>query len=668
MKNTVKLILLNSLIAIALIFGFFPKTNAQNAPITTAASAGNTSPGQSVTIPVTVTNFNSIGSVSLTLDYDYSKLHFVSGSKNPLLPGSFDIGDNDLGNGMHRLVVGWYGQGTTLPDGSWIVNFYFTYISGTATLQWYDNGSSCEYADGNSNVLNDEPTNNYYINGAICGSLPAPGTISGNTSVCQGQTEVEYSIAPMSEVIGYYWTVPQGATIISGENTDTIVVNFSNNAISGNVSVCGVNDCGNGPSSALPLAVNVLPVADAGNDTTVFAGSSVILHAASGGTGAFSYHWYPEDQFIDPYVQNPQTVPLNSTMAFQLTVTNSQTSCQSNDNVTVFVSTLPLIANPTADPPEICRQQNAQLFANVVGGSENYSYSWTCLPAGNPAWSSNLANPVVSPDTTTLYLLSASDGTYTISASVNLTVNQLPTALVSGGDSICDDGSVANIRIDLTGTPPWQFVYSNGIDSTYIESQTTSPYQFTTSIQGTYTVTTLQDENCTGTADGIADVVVLPTPPAPIIYENENELFSDALSGNQWYKDDVAIDGATGQSYSPAEDGYYYDIATINGCKSDTSNIIHVIIDNIIQYGNNNIHIYPNPAKDYVSIQSSTSLSGIMKIAIYSYNGMMVKSFENTNKSSVGEYSIDIRNLSPGIYLLKINVNNKNAIYKLSIL
>ena len=259
---------------------------AQNAPVTTAATVANAIPGQNVTVPVTVTNFNTIGSATLTLDYDYSKLHFVSGTQNPLLSGNFNVGDNDLGNGMHRLILGWYGSGTSLPNGTWIVNYIFTYISGTPSLQWYEMGPSCEYTDANANILNDSPTSSYYINGLVCGSLPAPGTITGINLVCQGQTSVAYSITPLQNVTGYHWLVPPGSSIASGSNTNSIMVDFSTSAASGNIAVNGVNECGNGPSSTLPVTVNNLPVAFAGNDTTITYGTFTFLHAANAQIGS----------------------------------------------------------------------------------------------------------------------------------------------------------------------------------------------------------------------------------------------------------------------------------------------------------------------------------------------------------------------------------------------
>ena len=87
------------------------------------------------------------------------------------------------------------------------------------------------------------------------------GTISGTTTVCQGQSGVTYSVPAVGNATGYNWTLPSGATIASGANTNSITVNFSAGASSGNITVFGTNDCGNGGASSLYITVNSIPAA-----------------------------------------------------------------------------------------------------------------------------------------------------------------------------------------------------------------------------------------------------------------------------------------------------------------------------------------------------------------------------------------------------------------------
>ncbi|MEI6901318.1 MAG: beta-glycosidase, partial [Bacteroidota bacterium] len=81
--------------------------------------------------------------------------------------------------------------------------------------------------------------------------LPAAaGTINGLASVCKGTTGVVYSVPPITNAASYVWTLPAGATTVSGAGTNSITVNFGINAVSGNITVFGSNTCGNGTVSS----------------------------------------------------------------------------------------------------------------------------------------------------------------------------------------------------------------------------------------------------------------------------------------------------------------------------------------------------------------------------------------------------------------------------------
>lgn len=87
------------------------------------------------------------------------------------------------------------------------------------------------------------------------------GTITGTAAVCEGQTSVIYTVPPITDATAYIWTLPAGATITAGTNTNSITVDFSLSAVSGNMNVQGSSSCGNGPVSAdYPVTVNPLPV------------------------------------------------------------------------------------------------------------------------------------------------------------------------------------------------------------------------------------------------------------------------------------------------------------------------------------------------------------------------------------------------------------------------
>lgn len=638
---------------------------AQNAPVTTLGSVTGTF-SSPVVVSVTVTNFDNIGALTLTLDYYYPSVHFVQGLPNAQLP-TMEFNESDLGNDYHRIYIAWYGSGLSLSAGTEIINLTFTYMNGESSLNWYDNGGSCEYADGSANVLNDIPSNEYYINGYICGELGEP-VVTGPALVCQGQTNVTYSVAPLSNATSYNWYVPPDAILVNGNGTTLITVDYLTTANSGFISVFAANECGNGSSVEFPVTVYPLPIANAGTDTTLGYSTSTQLHATNAGTGVYNYHWSPENLLLDPNIQSPQTIQLTSSVIFHLHVTNSATLCYSDDEMSVNISGGPLSVNPLAFPVSICRGSSAQLYANTGGGSGNYTYSWTSIPPGTPAWNSNQQNPVVSPDSSSYYLLVVNDGFNTISGSTALLVHQLPSANINGGGSVCDNGSLASIFIDLAGTPPWSFIYSNGLTSTPIYNQSTNPYIIETSVPGNYTVISINDNDCAGIPTGYANVEIYPVPPTPVISQTATILVSDALTGNQWYMNGISIPGATGQSYIPFENGQYFVIVTINDCTSDTSNLLDVIIASRGELEMGNIEVYPNPAKDYLVMKTSEIYQEEVEMKLLNTKGVVIKKYIIPNTSLMNRTSINIMNLQAGMYFLTINSGEQIFIKKLVVL
>ncbi|NVO18048.1 MAG: hypothetical protein HXX13_00015 [Bacteroidetes bacterium] len=173
MKSKLNNYRIPGLMLAALLFTASLASFGTNAPITTAATISTAVPGQPVIVPVTVTGFNNINGFYLSMDYEYAKLHYVTSVSNAALSGFLSVGDIDLGTGIHRLTISWVGNsGLTLADGSWLVKYTFTFISGPAPLQWFDIGPSCEYTMPPSTILNDSPTSTYYINGLVYQSLP----------------------------------------------------------------------------------------------------------------------------------------------------------------------------------------------------------------------------------------------------------------------------------------------------------------------------------------------------------------------------------------------------------------------------------------------------------------------------------------------------------------
>ena len=93
---------------------------------------------------------------------------------------------------------------------------------------------------------------------------------------------------------------------------------------------------------------------------------------------------------------------------------------------------VPFNVNATATPNSICEGGSSQLYVVATGGSGNFTYSWTSVPAG---FTSNLQNPVVTPVVTTQYIAHVNDGTVTMTDTATVAVTPLP-AVNAGNDTI----------------------------------------------------------------------------------------------------------------------------------------------------------------------------------------------------------------------------------------
>ncbi len=133
---------------------------------------------------------------------------------------------------------------------------------------------------------------------------------------------------------------------------------------------------------------------------------------------------------------------------------------------------MPLAATASAAPDLICAGQTSQLNVLPTGGSGNYTYSWTSVPAG---FTSSLQNPVVSPAISTQYIAHVSDGALSVDAPTNVTVNELATA---------------NAGSDTTFSPDAAQVPLNGFASNYSavlwSTSGTGTFSAGTSLAGNY--------------------------------------------------------------------------------------------------------------------------------------------------------------------------------------
>ena len=308
---------------------------------------------------------------------------------------------------------------------------------------------------------------------------------------------------------------------------------------------------------------------DLGLDSTILeipCNSSVTL-TANGGQGA-TYEWY--DQSGSIFSTNNVVTVGNGTYW----VTATSFGCP------VISDTLTVISQPS---PQVSLGSDITIDCNstfildpiVTGGSGIYSYLWN--------------------NNSTDSLLNAGGGSYSVFVtddqtgcygedSINIIEDAAPNTVISGGGSICADGSTVQINFSYDGLIPWDLQYFNETD-TFIQSNIqTSSYSFLTSVAGNYEILSVYDyNNCLSNISGQVSVQVNQMPQAVLNPDKYTIYIGDTLyleladdySIYQWY--DINNDSIGNKSilsvYQAGE--YYVYVEDLNGC-SDISNVVNV--------------------------------------------------------------------------------------------
>ena len=175
-------------------------------------------------------------------------------------------------------------------------------------------------------------------------------------------------------------------------------------------------------------------------------------------------------------------------------------------------------------PSTVCAGSTADFAVNISGGGTPYTinYSINGVPQSPVV---TFLNPytfsIPVSDTTTVELTGVNAGGIPILANGTITINAAtpPTAEISGGGQICQNGSGTDIIFTFTGQGPYSFIYT--ADNVLQPPITTSsnPYVLPVSpSSGTiYQLIAVSNGICTGTVSGIAIVFVF-TPSTAMLF------------------------------------------------------------------------------------------------------------------------------------------------------
>lgn len=228
----------------------------------------------------------------------------------------------------------------------------------------------------------------------------------------------------------------------------------------------------------------------------------------------------------------------------------------------------------------------------------------------------------------------------------NISITNLPTVTAGADVHICKGFAAV-----LTAQGAQTFYWDQGAGDT--STVTVMPTETTV-----YAVTGIDANGCSNT-DTVIVFVESAITPIIEVYVNSDYLKSSATYGNQWYRENILLPNETDSIINcyKYDDGNYYTIVTdSNGCVSDTSNAIYMVFLGINKIKNQSLSIYPNPNNGEFSIDLNNISKGIYTVEISNTIGQKVEQFTFDTKSNK---TIQTK-LPQGVYNVVLKNNYKN--------
>jgi len=195
------------------------------------------------------------------------------------------------------------------------------------------------------------------------------------------------------------------------------------------------------------ITVDSAVIVKLGPDTSSCNGLPIIIYSSYGHPGPVTYQWGWENLgTIIPGVTTLQTYTVTTSGTYYLTETIGGCTGSDTQQVNIVFDTLSIITPDTA----ICKGGSVQVRG---AGNPSATFQWT--PTAGMS-SANSVNPIITPDTSAWYTVTASLVTCSAKDSLYIDVQPKPTVYIGGNRSVCKGDT---IHITATVTPSWYTHY-----------------------------------------------------------------------------------------------------------------------------------------------------------------------------------------------------------------
>ncbi len=248
------------------------------------------------------------------------------------------------------------------------------------------------------------------------------------------------------------------------------------------------------------------------------------------------------------------------------------------------------------------------------------------------------------------------------------------TAVIgAAADDAADAGKVYQLNLALPAAGTYTINISYGDNATiYRNNGGVTGYPFTIgsffALTGTNAAATPQAYyyyfyDLTVKSLGCASAARVAIPVTkPLITQSNITLSSNFATGNQWYLNNVLIQGATSQTYQPKVSGVYrVDVTTATGCISQSADFIFTLPATESPLTDINLIIYPVPANNVLNLGFELYEKGDLQYSVWNSIGQLM--YQNNSAISVfGKYksTINTAAMADGNYVLRIKVGSKS--------
>ncbi len=526
----------------------------------------------------------------------------------PLMPGSITgpsaICESATESYSISAVTGASSYTWTLPSGAFISSGYGTNSVNITFAS--SSGTVCVTAD-NSCGSSEPQCMPVTVFGSLSGVLP--GAITGSSAVCSGGTDISYSISEMPDATSYSWTVPSGASIVSGGGTNAIVVDFG--TTSGNVSVTASNSCGT--SDARTLAVAVSPNSVGGSisgTSSICLGSSTGTLTLSGNVGSVTKWQKSRDGggWVDisrTDITYSETPSLAGTWEYRAEVRSGACDAvySAAHSVTVAPSTVGGAVSGGTTPLCLGTATGTMTLSGHTGSIVRWQRqldggSWTDI--GHTAASySETPSSTGSWQYRAVVQTSPCSQENSVPVLIEVTPVSIGGAVTGGTTPICEGSSTGTMTLSgHTGDiVKWQRSNDGGSSWTDI-THTTATYSETPTLPGTYeyravvqsgpcsqvfslaTTIVVEDATVGGTVSGGSSTICLGEPTGTLTLSGHTGSIvkwqRSTDSGSTW--SDISHTSTTYSETPGSAGGYQYRAVVQNGVCSEVASIPSSII------------------------------------------------------------------------------------------